>query len=57
MDTAPEPRPPRPADPETCRLRAEDTDSPDSNAADRLRWAVLAVAGELHEIRKLLRKR
>jgi len=57
MDATPEPRPPRPTDPETCRLRAEDTGSPDWNVSDRLVWAVLAVAGELHEIRKRLGKR
>ncbi|MEU6952072.1 hypothetical protein [Streptomyces sp. NPDC045714] len=57
MDATPERRPPRPTDPEECRLRAEDSESPDWNVSDRLVWAVLAVAGELHEIRKLLRKR
>lgn len=43
-----------PADPRDCRRLAEDTDQPDR---DRLIWAVLAVAGELHELRRLLRKR
>ncbi|WP_433406878.1 hypothetical protein [Streptomyces sp. CA-146814] len=52
MDATPEPRPPRPVDPQECRLRAED-----SNRPDRQVWALLAIAGELHEIRKLLGRR
>ncbi|MEU7348355.1 hypothetical protein ABZ778_31520 [Streptomyces bacillaris] len=53
MDATPQRRPPRPTDPETCRMRAEETsDRPAATV-----WALLAVAGELHEIRKLLRKR
>ncbi|MFD6421709.1 hypothetical protein [Streptomyces sp. NPDC060198] len=47
--------PPLPSDPLECRQKAEDTDA--GSAAERLVWAVLAMAGELHEIRKLLRKR
>ncbi len=43
-----------PAEPLECRQRAEDPDLPDT---DRLLWAVLAVAGELHELRRLLRKK
>ncbi|MFJ8863615.1 hypothetical protein ACIRD8_35010 [Streptomyces sp. NPDC102451] len=44
---------PLPTDPQDCRQNAEAAHS-DARA---LIWAVLAVAGELHEIRKLLRKR
>jgi hypothetical protein len=37
-----------------CKQRAEDPELP---TAERLVWAVLAVAAELHIIRKLLRRR
>ncbi|WP_168713543.1 hypothetical protein [Streptomyces sp. A0642] len=47
-------RAPLPTEPQECRQRAEDKDL---GAAERLVYAVLAVAGELHEIRKTLRKR
>ncbi|WP_159024723.1 hypothetical protein [Streptomyces sp. CB02613] len=57
MDATPQRRPPRPTAPEECRLRAEDTGNPGGNVSDRLVWAVLAVAGELHEIRTLLARR
>ncbi|MFE4691749.1 MULTISPECIES: hypothetical protein [unclassified Streptomyces] len=46
---------PLPTDPQECRQRAEDP--AEGSAADRQVWATLAVAGELHELRKLLRKR
>ncbi|MET9204116.1 hypothetical protein ABZW38_02940 [Streptomyces bacillaris] len=52
MDATPERRPPHPTDPETCRLRAEKSDT-----SRGVLWALLAVAGELHEIRKLLKRR
>ncbi|MDX2623851.1 hypothetical protein PV356_30810 [Streptomyces sp. WI03-5b] len=45
---------PLPTDPQECRQNAEDTDIA---TAERQVWATLAVAGELHELRKLLRKR
>lgn len=52
-------RPPQPqAEPQECRVRAEA--ALDLDGADVLRaiaWGLLAVAGELHEIRRLLRKR
>ncbi|MBK5994910.1 hypothetical protein ACFW61_03325 [Streptomyces microflavus] len=51
MEATPEPRPPRPTDPETCRLRAE------GGTGRPMLWALLAIAGELHEIRKLLARR
>ncbi|MEU2799053.1 hypothetical protein [Streptomyces sp. NPDC007117] len=57
MDATPQRRPPGPADPDTCRLNAEDISNPDRTVSDRLVWAVLAVAGELHEIRTLLARR
>ncbi|MGW3437055.1 hypothetical protein ACWDB3_07725 [Streptomyces bacillaris] len=43
-----------PTEPQDCRRLAEDAEQP---TAERLIWAVLAVAGELHELRRLLRKR
>lgn len=48
---------PLPTDPQECRQRAEDTEGENGNATERLIWATLAVAGELHAINKLLRKR
>ncbi|MFD0344010.1 hypothetical protein ACFVH0_35990 [Streptomyces sp. NPDC127117] len=46
----PEERPaPLPADPLECRQAAEDTQR---NDTDRLIWALLAIAGELHAIRR-----
>ncbi|MGW1127458.1 hypothetical protein [Streptomyces sp. NPDC002526] len=51
MDDA---RSPQPMEPRECRQRAEDTDS---NAAERLVFAVLAVAGELHLIRQQLQRK
>ncbi|GAA2985304.1 hypothetical protein [Streptomyces fulvorobeus] len=53
MDAAPQ-RAPLPVEPLECRQRAEDTALPDT---DRLLWAVLAVAGELADIRRALAKR
>ncbi|MGW2591956.1 hypothetical protein ACWCXC_17055 [Streptomyces sp. NPDC001515] len=47
---------PPPTDPQECRRIAEHRDM-ELNAADRLVYAVLAVAGELYEIRKLLKRR
>ncbi|WP_228995319.1 hypothetical protein [Streptomyces sp. DH8] len=47
-------QPEYPTEPQDCRRLAEDTAQPE---AERLIWAVLAVAGELHELRRLLRKR
>ena len=52
-DEAPQ-RAPLPTQPLECRQRAEDSTLPDE---DRLRWAVLAVAGELADIRRALTKR
>lgn len=43
---------PLPTDPQECRQKAEAADTERG-----LLWALLAIAGELHEIRKLLRKR
>jgi hypothetical protein len=47
-------RAPLPTEPLECRQRAEDSTLP---GADRLLWAVLAVAGELADIRRGLEKR
>lgn len=47
-------QPEYPTEPQDCRRNAEDSTL---HEADRLIWAVLAVAGELHELRRLLRKR
>ncbi|MEU9199413.1 hypothetical protein [Streptomyces sp. NPDC048332] len=46
-------RPPPPMEPQECRQRAEDQDL---SPSERLIYAVLAVAGELHIIRQQLRK-
>ena len=43
-----------PTEPLECRQRAEDTTLPDM---DRLLWAVLAVAGEMAAVRRILAKR
>ncbi|MEV3848093.1 hypothetical protein AB0J30_15015 [Streptomyces microflavus] len=53
MDDAPRPLPPRLTDTETCRTNAEAAGSTERG----LLWALLAVAGELAAIRKLLGKR
>lgn len=47
-------RAPLPTEPLECRQRAEDADRP---GPERLLWAVLAVAGELADIRRALAKR
>lgn len=47
-------RPPLPMEPQECRQRAEDDDH---SSAERLVYAVLAVAGELHLIRQQLQRR
>lgn len=53
-DTTPT-RAPLPTEPLECRQMAEDNQRPD---AERLLWAVLAVAGELHALgREAKRKR
>lgn len=42
-----------------CKQRAEEllnTGSPNANGPDAIAWALLAVAGELHIIRKELRR-
>jgi len=54
-------RPPRPqTEPQECRARAEEALGLGDVAVDVPRaigWALLAVAGELHEIRRQLGKR
>ncbi|MFJ2701884.1 hypothetical protein ACIO3R_01630 [Streptomyces sp. NPDC087428] len=51
MDDA---RAPLPMEPQECRQRAEDDDL---GTAERLVYAVLAVAGELHLIRQQLQRK
>ncbi|MFH8805479.1 hypothetical protein ACH4F6_39060 [Streptomyces sp. NPDC017936] len=51
------PRLPR-LEPQEYRVRAEEAlGGSDSNTPWAIAWALLAVAGELHEIRRQLRKR
>ncbi|MCY0961571.1 hypothetical protein [Streptomyces sp. H27-H5] len=45
--------PPLPTEPADCRRRAEE----DGPSGERLVWALLAVAGELADLRRLLAKR
>ncbi|MDQ0829539.1 hypothetical protein QF032_001383 [Streptomyces achromogenes] len=48
-------RPPMPQiEPQECRARAEETllDGARADESRALAWALLAVAGELHEIRR-----
>lgn len=51
-DAPPRPRLPQ-LEPQECRVLAEDTERID---IERLTWAVLAVAGELHLIQRELHK-
>ncbi|WP_329615014.1 hypothetical protein OG244_19435 [Streptomyces brevispora] len=51
MDDA---RAPLPMEPKECRQRAED---PERDTAERLVFATLAVAGELHLIRQQLQRK
>lgn len=45
---------PLPTDPQECRQKAE---AAENNPPRAVLFALLAIAGELHEIRKVLRKR
>ncbi|MFG2307666.1 hypothetical protein ACGFS9_03085 [Streptomyces sp. NPDC048566] len=49
-----------PQEPQECRRLAEDhlgAGDIDADVPRAIAWGLLAVAGELHEIRRLLRKR
>lgn len=45
-------------EPQECRRRAEDCLTIDDDAPRAVAWALLAIAGELHEVRRsMVRKR